>query len=294
MISAVAHSCCSNSIDLRCVVQVRQHAAQLLLASLAREATYGEQKMAICRLASNCRGYLDRWRAKEVRSCRWCDEDWQPWAHPAGTLYPRNWPNIQPKVRTLSKKKPITLKENVQVLKNKMRDSALCKVHSSDWALRFGFSSWKWRRSSRLWIAFCKLFYKMQMVQQEHWKKSKALWRGPVVYCCGGLAAQEANSWDPGSIPGRDIFFDVPESSCLLSGPWLQLDSRHKWGESRKRNQKNATFSSLSAPIKREELIAGSDEKKHSAVPVGLRCFFVWSGCQFVYLCRSWKRREFD
>ena len=39
--------------------------------------------------------------------------------------------------------------------------------------------------------------------------------------------AQEANSWDPGSIPGRDTSFDVPESSCLLSGPWLQLDSRY-------------------------------------------------------------------
>ena len=37
-------------------------------------------------------------------------------------------------------------------------------------------------------------------------------------------------------------------------------------------------FSSLSAPI-----------------PAGLRCvFFVWSGCQFFYLCRSWKRREFE
>ena len=23
-------------------------------------------------------------------------------------------------------------------------------------------------------------------------------------------------------------------------------------------------------------------------------CFFVWSGCQFFYLCRCWKRREFD
>ena len=23
-------------------------------------------------------------------------------------------------------------------------------------------------------------------------------------------------------------------------------------------------------------------------------CFFVWSGCQFFYLCRSWKRRKFD
>ena len=23
-------------------------------------------------------------------------------------------------------------------------------------------------------------------------------------------------------------------------------------------------------------------------------CFFVWSGCQFFYLCRNWKKREFD
>ena len=60
------------------------------------------------------------------------------------------------------------------------------------------------------------------------WNTSKALWRGPVVSCCSDLAvmAQEANSWDSGSIPGRDTSFDVPESSCLLSGPWLQLDSR--------------------------------------------------------------------
>ena len=61
------------------------------------------------------------------------------------------------------------------------------------------------------------------------WNTSKALWRAPVVSCCGGLAimAQEAKSWDPGSIPGRDTSFDVPESSCLLSGPGLQLDSRY-------------------------------------------------------------------
>ena len=39
--------------------------------------------------------------------------------------------------------------------------------------------------------------------------------------------AQQANSWDPGSIPGGNTSFDVPESSCLLSGPWLQLDSRY-------------------------------------------------------------------
>ena len=39
--------------------------------------------------------------------------------------------------------------------------------------------------------------------------------------------AQEANSCNPGSILGRDTSFDVPESSCLLSGPGLQLDSRY-------------------------------------------------------------------
>ena len=39
--------------------------------------------------------------------------------------------------------------------------------------------------------------------------------------------AQEANSRGPGSIPGRDTSFDVPEPSCLLSGPELQLDSRY-------------------------------------------------------------------
>ena len=50
-----------------------------------------------------------------------------------------------------------------------------------------------------------------------------------MVSCWGGLAimAQEANYWDPGSIPGRDTSFDVPESSCLLSGPGLQLVSRY-------------------------------------------------------------------
>ena len=40
--------------------------------------------------------------------------------------------------------------------------------------------------------------------------------------------AQEANSRDPSSILGRrDTSFDVPESSCLLSGPGLQPDSRY-------------------------------------------------------------------
>ena len=42
--------------------------------------------------------------------------------------------------------------------------------------------------------------------------------------------AQEANSGDPGSIPGRDTSFDVPESSCRLSGPGLQQDSRYSFG----------------------------------------------------------------
>ena len=39
--------------------------------------------------------------------------------------------------------------------------------------------------------------------------------------------AQEANSWDPSSILGRDTSFDVPESSCLLSGPGLQPEFRY-------------------------------------------------------------------
>ena len=38
---------------------------------------------------------------------------------------------------------------------------------------------------------------------------------------------QEARFWDPRSIPGRDTLFDFPESSCLLSGPGLQPDSRY-------------------------------------------------------------------
>ena len=44
--------------------------------------------------------------------------------------------------------------------------------------------------------------------------------------------AQEGNPciWAPGSIPGRDTSFDVPESSFLLSGPWLHLESRNTNG----------------------------------------------------------------
>ena len=72
----------------------------------------------------------------------------------------------------------------------------------------------------------CSWLYRRRwdFLQQEPWNTSQALWRGPVVSCCGGLAimAQEANSWDPGSIPSRDTSFDDPESSCLLSGPGLQ------------------------------------------------------------------------
>ena len=66
-------------------------------------------------------------------------------------------------------------------------------------------------------------------------------------------------------------------------------------------------FSSRSAPTKIDELTAGSDEK-HSAAPPGIEprvlrilvtrsnrgFFFVWSGCQFFYLCRSWTRRDFE
>ena len=75
--------------------------------------------------------------------------------------------------------------------------------------------------------------------------------------------------------------------------------------------------SSLSAPTKIEELTAGSDEKTQRS-PAGIRAqglaissgthwplqlsyelrvnsrFFVWSGCQFFYPCRMWKRGEFD
>ena len=50
-----------------------------------------------------------------------------------------------------------------------------------------------------------------------------------MVSCCCGLAvkAQEANSWDPGPIPGHNTSFDAPDSSCLFSGPWLHLESRY-------------------------------------------------------------------
>ena len=40
--------------------------------------------------------------------------------------------------------------------------------------------------------------------------------------------AQEANSWDPGSIAGCDTSLNVPETSCFLSGPWLHLESRSR------------------------------------------------------------------
>ena len=53
-------------------------------------------------------------------------------------------------------------------------------------------------------------------------------------------------------------------------------------------------FSSLSAPTKIEELTAGSDGKKNKQRSSAGDRFFVWSGCQFFYLCRSWKRRELD
>ena len=35
--------------------------------------------------------------------------------------------------------------------------------------------------------------------------------------------------------------------------------------------------------------------KTLGSIPGGAAlCFFVWSGCQFFYLCRCWKRREFE
>ena len=60
-----------------------------------------------------------------------------------------------------------------------------------------------------------------------------------VVLCCGSLdvMAQEATSWDPGSIPGRDASFDFLESSGLLSGTWLQLgpDTLEVWKERKRK-----------------------------------------------------------
>ena len=61
----------------------------------------------------------------------------------------------------------------------------------------------------------------------KHVKSSVVRSGGIVLRWSSGSVGQEANSWDPGSIPGRDTSFDVPESSCLLSGPGLQLDSRY-------------------------------------------------------------------
>ena len=62
-------------------------------------------------------------------------------------------------------------------------------------------------------------------------------------YRAAVVMAQEADSWDvgPGSIPGRDTSFDVPESSCLLSGPWLQLESRYKGPQSESQTQESKT-----------------------------------------------------
>ena len=62
----------------------------------------------------------------------------------------------------------------------------------------------------------------------KHVKSSVARSGGIVLRCSQAVMMQEANSWDPGSILGRDTSFDVPESSCLLSGPGLQLDSRYR------------------------------------------------------------------
>ena len=79
------------------------------------------------------------------------------------------------------------------------------------------------------------------------------------------------------------------------------LSKRVQWRGRELSNSAIIKFSSLSAPTKIEELTAGSDEKTHrirktlGSIPGGAAlCFFVWSGCQFFYLCRCWKRREFD
>ena len=84
-----------------------------------------------------------------------------------------------------------------------------------------------WPTSRRARRVFFFLQYLCNRNPETRPKSSVA--RAGGISCCGGLAvmAQEANSWDPSSILGRDTSFDVLESSCLLSAPWLQLDSRY-------------------------------------------------------------------
>ena len=62
----------------------------------------------------------------------------------------------------------------------------------------------------------------------KHVKSCVARTGGIVLRWSSGYGAGCYNSSDPDSIPGRDIFFDVFECSCLLSGPWLQLESHYK------------------------------------------------------------------
>ena len=63
---------------------------------------------------------------------------------------------------------------------------------------------------------------------QEPWNTSKALWS---VVQSGGIVLRWSSgygSWDPGSIPGRDTSFDVPELPVSSLAPDFQLDSRYK------------------------------------------------------------------
>ena len=62
---------------------------------------------------------------------------------------------------------------------------------------------------------------------------------------------------------------------------------------------KGMTFRKLALvgiiPIKFSSLSSTRIRKTLGSIPGGAAlCFFVWSGCQFFYLCRCWKRREFD
>ena len=55
--------------------------------------------------------------------------------------------------------------------------------------------------------------------------KSSGVWAGSIMLQWSSSSG--AGGSFLGSITGGDTSFDVTESSCLLSGPWLQLESRY-------------------------------------------------------------------
>ena len=61
--------------------------------------------------------------------------------------------------------------------------------------------------------------------------------------------------------------------------------------DSRIRRKNSSRFGFIAQWLERATRI----RKTLCSIPGGAAlCFFVWSGCQFFYLCRSWKRREFE